>query len=217
MSIGYKPRRDRLGCAADGTSSRCHGTTSRCCAGKRRIWPVSAGPRKRKSPRFTRFRCKSGLPMIKVPLRPSDADVHLDLQPPLDACYLYGGYDDVLNYQADAAPPLTGPDAEWADALLTRAGASTSQAKAKTQTPNLRQDRKLELRSSSCVHFRADLFIISLGILCVSVSLWIISSEPSNLVWPWRSRSAKWPATHERTARWWSTFFATSSAGSSPY
>ena len=50
------------------------------------------------------------LPMIKVPLRPSDADVQLDLRPPLDACYLYGGYDDVVNYQADAAPPLMGPE-----------------------------------------------------------------------------------------------------------
>jgi hypothetical protein len=71
------------------------------------------------------------LPMIKVPLRPSDADVQLDLQPPLDACYLYGGYDDVLNYQADAAPPLTGPDAEWADALLRERGLRPAKRKRK--------------------------------------------------------------------------------------
>ena len=71
------------------------------------------------------------LPMIKVPLRPSDADVQLDLQPPLDACYLYGGYDDVLNYQADAAPSLTGPDAEWADALLRERGLRPAKRKRK--------------------------------------------------------------------------------------
>jgi len=61
------------------------------------------------------------LPAIRIPLRESDSDVALDLQPLIDLAYFNGGHDS-LNYQIDADPPLKGEDAEWADALLRAAG-----------------------------------------------------------------------------------------------
>jgi len=57
------------------------------------------------------------LPKIRVPLRESDTDVLLDLQPLVDQCYRNGRYDD-LDYRAQPSPPLEAPDAAWADELL---------------------------------------------------------------------------------------------------
>ena len=62
------------------------------------------------------------LPVIAVPLRPGDPDVPLDLQPIVDREYLNGGFDDQIDYAADADPPLTGDAAAWADGLLRAAG-----------------------------------------------------------------------------------------------
>jgi hypothetical protein len=62
------------------------------------------------------------LPRIAVPLRPQDADVALDLQSPLDLCYERGRYHARLDYRAEPEPPLSPPDAEWADGLLRSAG-----------------------------------------------------------------------------------------------
>jgi uncharacterized protein DUF4058 len=61
------------------------------------------------------------LPTIKVPLRPTDADVPLDLQALIDLCYADGGYDD-LDYAAGPVPPLPPTLARWATQLLRRAG-----------------------------------------------------------------------------------------------
>lgn len=61
------------------------------------------------------------LPVIPIPLRPDDADVTVDLQAILDQCYRNGGYDDI-DYRRPASPPLDGPDAVWADALLRERG-----------------------------------------------------------------------------------------------
>ena len=58
------------------------------------------------------------LPVIKIPLRPEDADVRLDLQALVDQCYRNGGYDGTLNYTIDPDPPLLGADQEWADEWL---------------------------------------------------------------------------------------------------
>ena len=58
------------------------------------------------------------LPVIKIPLRSSDADVSLDLQALIEQCYRNGGYRDTLNYAADAEPAQRGTEAEWADELL---------------------------------------------------------------------------------------------------
>ena len=61
------------------------------------------------------------LPTIKVPLRPTDSDVPLDLQALLDQCYENGGYDDI-DYAIAPDPPLPAAAARWAAQLLRRAG-----------------------------------------------------------------------------------------------
>ena len=58
------------------------------------------------------------LPAVKVPLRPEDADVPLDLQALVEQCSQKGGYDGTLNYAAGPEPPLFGADEEWADEWL---------------------------------------------------------------------------------------------------
>jgi len=61
------------------------------------------------------------LPVIKIPLRASDADVPLDLQALIDQCYHNGGYDEGdIDYQIESNPPLNEDDARWADALLRK-------------------------------------------------------------------------------------------------
>jgi hypothetical protein len=62
------------------------------------------------------------LPTIKVPLRPTDPDALLDLQALIEQCYRRGRYEGDLNYAVDPEPPLTGPDAEWADEMLRQRG-----------------------------------------------------------------------------------------------
>jgi hypothetical protein len=61
------------------------------------------------------------LPAIPIPLRMTDDDVVIDLQPILDQCYRNGGYDD-LDYRATPTPPLPDDDADWAKALLSAQG-----------------------------------------------------------------------------------------------
>jgi hypothetical protein len=46
------------------------------------------------------------LPAIGIPLRPSDPDAVIDLQPLLDAAYRDGGYDRVIDYRKPLTPPL---------------------------------------------------------------------------------------------------------------
>jgi hypothetical protein len=58
------------------------------------------------------------LPVVKVPLRPDDADVPLDLQALVEQCYRNGACEGTLNYAADPDPPLLGADAEWASEWL---------------------------------------------------------------------------------------------------
>jgi len=62
------------------------------------------------------------LPAIRVPLRQTDQDVPLELQPLVDQCYRNGGYDDDIDYRAPLDPPLLPDDAAWADALLRSQG-----------------------------------------------------------------------------------------------
>ncbi len=57
------------------------------------------------------------LPTIRIPLRESDADVTLALQPLIEQAYQNGGYDD-LNYSVRPDPPSDAEDAAWADKLL---------------------------------------------------------------------------------------------------
>jgi len=62
------------------------------------------------------------LPIIKIPLRPEDADVPLDLQALIDQCYRNGAYEGTLNYAADPDPPLRGVEKEWAEERLCETG-----------------------------------------------------------------------------------------------
>lgn len=61
------------------------------------------------------------LPIIRIPLRPTDRDVTLDLQALIDQCYRRGRYW-AIDYRADPVPLLSLPDATWADELLRAAG-----------------------------------------------------------------------------------------------
>jgi hypothetical protein len=63
------------------------------------------------------IKLRERLPVIKVPLRQTDADVTLDLQELIDRAYRNGGYDGI-DYTSDARPPLQGEEATWADQLL---------------------------------------------------------------------------------------------------
>ena len=57
------------------------------------------------------------LPSIRIPLRLSDPDVVLQLQPLIDACYRDGRYHRT-NYRADPIPRFGEADALWVDQLL---------------------------------------------------------------------------------------------------
>jgi len=62
------------------------------------------------------------LPILKIPLRPDDSDVPLDLQALVEQCYQNGAYEGTLNYAADPDPPLVGADQDWASAWLSERG-----------------------------------------------------------------------------------------------
>ena len=62
------------------------------------------------------------LPTVKIPLRPTDADVPLNLQPLVEQCYRNGGYEGTLDYGRDPDPPLAGADETWASDWLREKG-----------------------------------------------------------------------------------------------
>jgi len=59
------------------------------------------------------------LPSIAIPLRASDSDIFLDLQPLIE--HAYEGYD-FLDYTQPPPVPLGDADAKWADEMLRTAG-----------------------------------------------------------------------------------------------
>jgi Protein of unknown function (DUF4058) len=61
------------------------------------------------------------LPVIAIPLRPTDRDVPVDLQAILEKCYRNGGYDDI-DYRGEPDPPFSAEDAAWTDSLLSEKG-----------------------------------------------------------------------------------------------
>lgn len=63
---------------------------------------------------------RNRLPAFPIPLRPTDNEVLIDLQPLLDRAYANGRYP--IDYARDPDPPLEGDDAAWASALLRAAG-----------------------------------------------------------------------------------------------
>lgn len=68
-----------------------------------------------------RVALREPLPTIRIPLRPDDADVPLNLQALIEECYRKGRYDD-LDYKQPPEPPLEGDDAAWAEELLKTRG-----------------------------------------------------------------------------------------------
>ena len=67
----------------------------------------------------------SPLPNVPIPLRPAEADVVLQLQPLIDACYHDGRYHR-LNYQVDPSPALDQERNEWLDRRLREEGRRAS-------------------------------------------------------------------------------------------
>jgi hypothetical protein len=63
------------------------------------------------------IRLRDRLPAIRVPLRPTDADVVVDLQALIDQCHERGRYH-LLNYRLDLDPPLPPEEAAWVDQVL---------------------------------------------------------------------------------------------------
>ncbi|MCA9049833.1 MAG: DUF4058 family protein [Planctomycetaceae bacterium] len=61
------------------------------------------------------------LPNIAIPLRPTDADIVLQLQPLLDVCYRRGRYA-LLDYTRPLNPSLDNDDQAWTDQLLRSSG-----------------------------------------------------------------------------------------------
>jgi len=64
---------------------------------------------------------RQALPNLPIPLRPTDQDVVLRLQPLLDDAYRDGGHHR-LDYRPDPVPRLGEADARWADAILKEKG-----------------------------------------------------------------------------------------------
>ncbi len=61
------------------------------------------------------------LPAIRIPLRKSDTDVRLDLQPLIDQCYENGAYD-TIDYRRPLVPPLDAAELAWSDDWLRSKG-----------------------------------------------------------------------------------------------
>jgi hypothetical protein len=61
------------------------------------------------------------LPNIQIPLRPSDKDAVLRLQPLIEQAYINGQYGD-LDYRSEPDPPFMEEERLWADELLKKLG-----------------------------------------------------------------------------------------------
>lgn len=62
------------------------------------------------------------LPIVRIPLRQTDAETPLDLQVLIEQCYRNGGYDADVDYRRLPEPPHTPEDESWADQLLRSQG-----------------------------------------------------------------------------------------------
>lgn len=76
---------------------------------------------RRHRPEIYVFPLREALPAFRVPLRLTDPDVLVELQPLIDRCYRTGRYW-LLDYREDPKPPLAPEDAQWADQQLRSAG-----------------------------------------------------------------------------------------------
>jgi Protein of unknown function (DUF4058) len=62
------------------------------------------------------------LPVVAVPLLPSDPPVRIDLKAVLDRCYDSGQYRRRVRYDQPPAPPLRHDQAAWAEHVLRTSG-----------------------------------------------------------------------------------------------
>jgi hypothetical protein len=62
------------------------------------------------------------LPAFRIPLRPTDREAVLNLQPLVEQVYQNGKYGRTIDYAKDPDPKVAGEDAVWADGLLKAAG-----------------------------------------------------------------------------------------------
>jgi hypothetical protein len=60
------------------------------------------------------------LPAFPIPLRRTDSEIVLDLQPLIERVYVAGGHDDI-DYTCAADPPLSADDEKWAKAIVASA------------------------------------------------------------------------------------------------
>jgi hypothetical protein len=67
------------------------------------------------------LRLAEPLPVIRIPLRQTDADVTLNLQALIDQCYENAGYD-TIDYRLPPVPPLDSDAAAWAEKRLRAKG-----------------------------------------------------------------------------------------------
>jgi hypothetical protein len=65
------------------------------------------------------------LPRIRVPLRPPDPDVVLDLPAVSDRCYDNGGYADLVDYRQPPPVELSAEEMAWAGEMLRGKGLRT--------------------------------------------------------------------------------------------
>ena len=68
-----------------------------------------------------RWRLRERLPCFRVPLRPADPDVALDLQPLIDTIHRTGRYY-MLDYAKSLTPELSAEDKTWVADRLSAAG-----------------------------------------------------------------------------------------------
>jgi hypothetical protein len=72
---------------------------------------------------------------IKIPLRPGDEDIVVDLQALVDQVYQRGRYERTIDYNKDPDPPFAETEAVWVDELLRKAGVRTAAPTAKSDRP----------------------------------------------------------------------------------
>jgi len=66
------------------------------------------------------------LPNCRIPLRPPDADVVLDLTAVFNRCYDVGSYDLLIDYSQPPSVPLREGEAAWLNSLLQEKGVVSS-------------------------------------------------------------------------------------------
>ena len=74
------------------------------------------------------IRLSERLPIVRIPLRSGDDDVRLNLQAVLDTAYDHAGYDRMIDYTKDPAPPLKPQWSEWSDRWLREKGLRPQEA-----------------------------------------------------------------------------------------